>query len=338
MTDQLKEINDALNAEHKLPTPLMSGDLAGMVFPPVKWAVPGLLPEGVSILGGKPKMGKSWMALNIACAIAEGGKALSSIQVDKGEVMYLAMEDNARRLQTRANVVTDGQIPSGIHFFTTWHRMDELGLEELDKYLELNSAIRLVIIDTLAKIKPRGRGFSQYEDDYGAIGDIHGIAHKYQIAILIIHHLKKQATDDPMDQISGTLGLNGAADGMLVLDRQRGKGDAVLHVTGRDIEEDQAYALEWIQDIATWTIIGDVVCMQETVERESIRKAIEASEVPLTARQIAADAEMEYDNARQLIYRMENEGTIKRAGGNQATGFTYSLSPYYNHNSYYNQD
>ena len=93
--DIYSEIDETLDDS---PRPVMSEDLAKKDFPPIKWAVPGLIPEGCTFLAGKPKMGKSWMALNIACAIAEGGMALSKIAVPKGEVLYLAMEDNQRRL------------------------------------------------------------------------------------------------------------------------------------------------------------------------------------------------------------------------------------------------
>lgn len=328
----LKEIDEE-NESNDLPRPTMSESLRQKQFPPIKWAVPGLVPEGVTFLAGKPKMGKSWMALNIACAIAEGGKALSSVNVEQGQVMYLALEDNLRRLKKRANIVTGDNIPAGIHFFTEWARMDELGLERLDKYLEVNPEIKLVIIDTLQKIKPKGNGQSMYGDDYDAVGSLHRIAHQYGVSILVIHHLRKMGSDDPMDSISGTLGLTGAADGMLVLTRERGRADAVLHVTGRDIEEDGEYALEWVKDIATWAIMGIKDELQSSRERDQILRCFR-EEGELTTRQLSDMIGGDYNNTRQIVLRMESDGTIKRTGGSRNTGYTYT--PITTHNNYYN--
>lgn len=301
-----------------------------MQFSAIKWAVPGLVPEGVTFLAGKPKMGKSWMALNIACAIAEGGVALSSIKVEKGQVMYLAMEDNLRRLKKRANIVTDNNIPAGIHFFTEWQRMDELGLEYMDKYIEKHPEIKLVIVDTLQKIKPRGNGQSMYSDDYDAVGSLHRIAHQYEVSILVIHHLRKMDSSDPMDQISGTLGLTGAADGMLVLARERGKADAVLHVTGRDIEEDAAYALEWTQNNATWAIMGHADELQPSREREQVLRCLR-DEGDLSNKQIAKYLNWDYDNVRRITARMANDGALKTISGDRKSGYIYAVPTYTNY-------
>ena len=314
----------------ELLVPVMSEDLAVREFPPIKWAVPDLIPEGVTFLAGKPKMGKSWMALNIACAVADGGVALSKIEVSQGEVLYLAMEDNQRRLKTRLNKVSADSIPKGIHFFTEWRRLDELGIEYLDRYIDKKPEIRLVIIDTLAKIKQRGKGGPQYNEDYDAVGELHRIAHRYGVAILIIHHLKKQTTDDPMDQISGTLGLTGAADGMLVLARDRGKADAILHVTGRDIEEDGEYALEWDVDTALWVLVG----MAEDVNRERSRQEIidllRKHPDGLTSKQIADALDRKLGTVKKQLQRMGGDGEVKPEGGNRREGYVYILSPLLN--------
>ncbi len=318
------------DSETELPEPNMSEQLREQQFPPIKWAVPGLVPDGVTFLAGKPKMGKSWMALNIACAIAAGGKALSGINVEQGEVMCLSLEDNLRRLKKRANIVTGNNIPAGIHFFTDWPRMDELGLEYLDKYLDKHPAIRLVIVDTLQRIKPRTNGGNPYGDDYDAVGSLHRIAHLYGVSILVVHHLRKMGSDDPMDQISGTLGLTGAADGMLVLTRERGRADAVLHVTGRDIEEDGEYALEWVKDVATWAIMGHKDELQPSREREKVLQCLR-EEGELSNKKIAEYLSWDYDNVRKLTARMADEATLKIISGDRKIGYVYGVPTYTNY-------
>ena len=105
-------------------------ELLSWELPPVRWAIPDILPEGLTLLAGKPKLGKSWLALSAALSIAAGGVALGTQPVAKGDVLYLALEDNARRLQSRARQILASmtEIPSGIEFALDWPRLGEGGL------------------------------------------------------------------------------------------------------------------------------------------------------------------------------------------------------------------
>ncbi len=311
----------------QLPIAMLSEVLAVKEFEPIKWSIPMLLPEGLTILAGKPKMGKSWMALNIAMAIASGGKALSTIQVEQGEVMYLALEDNERRLKTRSMKVTGGNIPAGVHFFTEWNRMDNGGLVVLEKYLSANPAIRLCIIDTLAKVRPQRKGNAQqYDQDYSAVGDLQSLAHKRSISILLIHHLKKEGTSDPMDSISGTLGLTGAADGMLVLERERNKADAILHVDGRDIEDAGEYALMWDAAFCLWEIAGIADDFRRDPTRQNIIELMRQHPEGMTARQIADAMRADYDAIRKVTPKMDADGELIQSGGDKHSGIIYNLA------------
>ena len=113
------------------PKTLTAAELLGLELPPIRWSVHGMVPEGVTLLAGKPKLGKSWMALGIAIAISTGGVALGTRPVEEGDVLYMALEDNHRRLGKRLAKLLTGDAPERLHIATEWPRMDEGGAEAL---------------------------------------------------------------------------------------------------------------------------------------------------------------------------------------------------------------
>ncbi len=240
------------------PATFTAAELMAMELPAPCWAVPGILPAVVTLLAGKPKLGKSWLALGLSIAVATGGVALGTKPVEQGEVLYLALEDNKRRLQTRLKkVLPDGVAPVGLHLNIEWPRADEGGVERLVAFLGAHPECRLVIIDTLARFKPRASGRrSQYDEDRDAVDPLVPIAAEHNVAIVLVHHLRESESDDPLDMIHGSAGLTGGVDGALVLKRQRGQADAYLHVDGRDIEEPVELALKFDRNAATWAIVG----------------------------------------------------------------------------------
>src|SRR5215207_710344 len=221
-------------------------ELMAIEFPEPRWIVPGIVPEGTTILAGKPKMGKSWLALGTSVAVAAGGVALGTKRVERGAVLYLALEDNPRRLQSRLKkLLPGGAAPEGLELATEWPRLGDGGLDALEAWLNTHPDARLVVIDTLAKFRTGQTGKSLYKEDYEAVEPLVELAAHHNVAILIVHHLRKLGADDPLDQVSGSMGLTGGADGALVLNRERGRADAYLYVTGRDIEEEKELALSW---------------------------------------------------------------------------------------------
>jgi len=298
------------------PSPFSLQELLARELPPVRWAIPDILPEGLNLLAGKPKQGKSWLALAISLAIAAGGFALGKQPVTQGQVLYLALEDNERRLQSRARQLLASMncVPDGIEFELRWPRMDQGGLKYLEEYLKAHPQVRLVVIDTWAKVSPcsKGRQRSQYEEDYEALTPLKHLADSYRASILAIHHLRKLVADDVLDEISGSIGMTGAVDGALVLKRERGQNEAMLYVTGRDIEQDQQLALVFDRTTATWTLAGDVEEFRRTRERQAIIDVL-TEQLPsgMTPRQIAEALDKNYHTTRSLLRKMEDAGEIR---------------------------
>jgi hypothetical protein len=301
-----------------LPTARTAADLLARDFPAPRYAVEGLLAEGVSVLAGRPKLGKSWLALALSVAVAAGGRALGSIPVERGPVLYLALEDGERRLQTRLRLVLRGEpAPPGWHYQTAWPTVDDGGVPALAAWLAAHPDCRLVVIDTLKRIRPRERvGASLYGQDYDALAPLADLAREHRVCILVVHHTRKAAADDMLDMVSGSTGLTAAADAVLVLQRARGQADATLAVTGRDIEE-RELALQRDSLTMGWTLMGDAADYRLSNERRAILDVLRAAGRMLTPRE-AADAlgkGDQYGAVKKLMWTMAMDGTLRSDGG-----------------------
>ncbi len=297
------------------PSPISLQALLAKHLPPIRWAVPDILPEGLTLLAGKPKQGKSWLALSVALAIAAGGVALGKQPVTRGEVLYLALEDNERRLQARAKQLLACMtgVPTGMEVALSWPRLDQGGLTSLEDYLQAHPGVRLVVVDTWAKVSPQPASSlrSQYESDYAALSPLKDLADTYRLSILAIHHLRKLPANDILDEITGSIGVTGAVDGVLILKRERGEGEATLFVTGRDIEQEQQLALTFDALTAMWTLVGNAEEFKRTKERQEILDLL-AEQRPegMTPRQVAEALDKNYHTTRSLLRKMEDAGEV----------------------------
>lgn len=257
---------------------------------PIRWAVPGLITEGLWLLCGKPKMGKSWLALSLSVAQATGGSALGKIKIDRpGDVLYLPLEDNERRFKSRLEKLLSseplGKSPSlhRLSYLMECPRLDQGGLDLLEQWLIDHPNAISVVIDTHAKIKPlsRGRAGSLYDEDYRAVQGLKALADRYQVLIILIHHLRKASADDVQDTINATTGLAGGVDGTMILQRARGKASAVLHIDGRDIPEVKELSINWDNLTAQWTLMGDAEEFRLSEAQAAIIAAIKRAGQPL---------------------------------------------------------
>lgn len=203
---------------------------------PIPWVVEDLLAPGLYFLGGSPKVGKSWLALQLCLAVCRGEPFLG-FKTKRNEVLYISLEDGSRRLHIRALRMTE-KAPAGLHLCSHAHLIGH-GLEQqLDQTLTDHPNIRLVIIDTLQKVRAVAGANASYGNDYQDAAALKALADRCNVCLLVIHHLRKMPDEDPFNRLSGTNGLTGAADGTIILIRQkRQEGTALLTATGRDIED-----------------------------------------------------------------------------------------------------
>jgi hypothetical protein len=294
------------------PPPFTAEELSTMRFEPIKYVVPGYFVEGLTLLAAKPKVGKSWMMLHAAIAVARGGFTLGEIHCPEGDVLYCALEDNRRRLQSRMTklIGISQPWPKRLSFQTEMPRLAGGGIVFIRNWIENAKHPRLVIIDTLAMVKtPKSNVQTQYEADYDSIMELRKIANQHNVAIVLVHHLRKAESDDAFDTISGTLGLTGAPDTIIVLKRDT-TGTTTLYAKGRDLVEVEK-AIQFNKNSCVWTIIGDASEVHRSNERATILKALtEAGDNPLGPNQIASACGMKSGNVRRLLGKMKTEGLV----------------------------
>ena len=206
--------------------------------PPV---IDGLLYFGTYLFAGAPKVGKSFLMAQLAYHVSTG-LSLWGYTVHKGTVLYLALEDDHRRLQGRLYRMF-GMDGTGNLRFAIYAKQLGVGLEEqLKKFVREHPDTKLIIIDTLQKVREAGGDKYSYANDYEVVGKLKRLADDCGICLLLVHHTRKQQADDKFDMISGTNGLLGAADGAFLLQKEkRTDGSAILDVAGRDQQEQRLY-------------------------------------------------------------------------------------------------
>lgn len=291
-----------------------AADLDTMHLPEMRYAIPGLLSEGLGLLAGKPKSGKSWMSLNLGVALATGGVVMGKFPVSEADVLYLALEDSPRRIRDRLKVILgeDAPLPARLHVATTWPKFDDGGIQALAEWLNAHPDTRLVVIDTLAKVRPRrSERANSYDEDYEHLGAIKVLADQHHTCILVVHHLRKMVSDDPLDLVSGTLAIVGAADTIVILRRVTSTEtlDAQLHLRGRDIE-DADLAMRFWRDHATWEIIGDWEDASASGHRARILDAL--ADGPLTLKDLEAETDIEYRTMEKTVRRMVKTAELRR--------------------------
>lgn len=265
-------------------------------FAPIRWAVPGILPEGFSILAGRPKLGKSWLALQIAQAVATGGRVFD-VTVSQGAVLLVALEDSPRRLQSRMRMQVWAEGSHG-KIVTRLEPLGKGGLGQLEQCLA--EEYRLVVIDTLSRALGGQFDSNSVDEMTAVLGRLQELAHESRTAILVIDHHKKGRADDPVDDVMGSTGKAAVADGLLGLYRQRGDSTATLKVTGRDCDEQELH-LKFDPIVCCWQMVTDEHGIKANSQQARILSALEDLDGEATLTQVAGFLDRDKSNVAKEL-------------------------------------
>jgi hypothetical protein len=306
---------DGGRAPAKPPRVLRSGmdaaDLLALDLPPLRWVVPELLPEGTTILAAPPKIGKSCLIYQIAVEAAIGGELLGR-RVKPGAVLYLALEDGQRRGQDRLKVALDGRtMPMG-RLEVRWDaRNIGEGLEaDIEAWLDAHPDAAMVALDTLGKVRPHTDGRrNAYEVDVQALTGLQDLFRDRQVALVIVHHARKEATDDFLASVSGTYGLTGSADTVIAIRRKRLEAFGTLMVTGRDIA-DAELPVEFVD--GTWRS-APAALPEASFDRIEVYRVIEEAG-PIYPQAIADRIGKSRNNVQNMVTALVRSGAVARTG------------------------
>jgi hypothetical protein len=238
---------ETMDAETLMTTPME----------PLKFIVSGLLPEGLHVLAGSPKIGKSWLALWICLQVAKGEKVWG-FETLRSKVLYLCLEDSFVRIQSRLFEITD-EAPSTLHFAIMSDAIGHDLENQIESFIKEHPGTGLIVIDTLQKVrKTVSANVNPYASDYDDINALKQISDRHHLAILLVHHLRKTGDADPLNMISGTSGIAGGADTNFVLQKDKRTGNTTkLICTGRDIEGRELF-LEFNRNKFLWELLEPI--------------------------------------------------------------------------------
>ena len=252
-------------------------DLMNTEIPPLKYAVRPILPEGFNCIAGRPKAMKSWTVLYI-CYCVQNGKPFMGHEVEQGDTLYLALEDSKRRIKDRAKKLGVDKWKHPTILLATDVPYLGFGFEEcVSDWIESKENPRLIVIDTLARIKPKQgkKSGTAYDLDNELLGKIQTIAVQKNITIAFITHLSKATTDYSWDRIQGSVGMQGMTDAMWLIDRGDASSKASIIGRGRDIN-DFEYAVRWNESKWQYEFEGNLQMIEMNDNRREILDAMNA--------------------------------------------------------------
>jgi hypothetical protein len=297
-----------------------AAELRTKTFDPLLWVVPKYLPEGLTLLGGRPKIGKSWQALDFGVAVAEGGECLGQ-QCEQGDVLALMLEDNDRRLQRRLTQMLGAFVaewPRRLTYATSWPRLNEGGVDWIRAWIDRSPKPRLIVIDILERVRQLTSDKDKrtaYSADYEALIKLHELATEAMVSILVLHHQRKLGADDLIDTLSGTLGLGGAVDSVLILGKEPKKNSKdqegkFFWGRGRDLEEFSVSVRQ--NEKGRWDVVGQRQEGQPSPERADIIAVLAKAGRPMSIKDIAEACQNNYYNVKNLLSKLLAEEAIER--------------------------
>lgn len=283
-------------------------------FMPLKWIVPGFIPEGCTILAGKPKIGKSWFVLASGLAISSGTEMLEQ-QCPQRNVQYFALEDSERRLQERTRKIMPPPWPAHLGFHTRLVATDLTNAEEpiklLEYYLQDNPHVDVLFVDTLARVQgPARKNEPPYLHDYRTVAAVADLARRTDTAIVLVHHVRKAESSEVFDAVLGTTGLTGAADTVIIMTKV--ENGIRCSLRGRDVEEADKL-LDWDPDTGIWALLGDYEANPEASNtRQRILNELSHLKYPIKAKDLADKLGLPRVVVRKQLTRLAHAGKITK--------------------------
>ena len=241
---------------------------------PREYVVRGLLPQGLSILGGAPKIGKSWLVLDLCLHVATG-EPFWGMPVSRGTAWYISLEDTQEHIHRRLGTITD-QEPDNLFFTTEEDGIGTMadGLEKhMNNFMDQHRDTKLIVIDTFQLARGNSKEPS-YAGDYADIQKFKHFADKRKVAILLVHHLRKMGDADPVNKLSGTTGIGGGVDSTFIMDRSRKEDVAQLFCTGRSIQP-RELELRFDRTACVWNMVSDSLEGEERQLPHEMRMLLE---------------------------------------------------------------
>lgn len=303
-----------------------AADLLDLDLPPLRWVVPELLPEGTTVLAAPPKVGKSCFIYQVAVEASIGGTLLGR-RVEPGSVLYMALEDGKRRGQDRLRAVLAGRTMPRGRLEVRWSAPAiGQGLEEeIAAWLDNHPDAVMVAIDTLGKVRPPGGAKGNrnaYEVDVEHLNRLQALFRDRPVSLLIVHHSSKEKRDDFLASVSGTYGITGSVDTIIVINRKRSESFGEIHVTGRDAPDATVSARF---DGLLWQHAPDRVS-ESSLEQSETYRVIEEAGRPVFAKAVADALDITREAAQRRIKTLETNGSVSRVdGGYVPTRVTLTL-------------
>jgi hypothetical protein len=283
----------------------------------VEYCVPGRVPSGLVIIGARPKFKKSWWALQLAIAKASGGEFMG-VRAAEGRALCLFLEDNDRRMSSRfefLGIKADrDSFPHFLHIAYDWPT-GALGVEKLHRWMESYPDTKLIVVDVLQRFRgPRDKYASVYEADYSTMAMLHGLTQSHLgLTVLVVHHVKKGAVDDPIEALNGSFGIAGAADAFIILRRGPEKDQVIAHIDGRDWESwDHEFAWEFRPSVG-WVQLGISDGDLTATQQEILRFARDNEHV--TPSTLAKFRQISRPTAHEALQALVSKGVMRVYGG-----------------------
>lgn len=243
-----------------------SKELLKLDLPPMKYIVSGLIPQGLHVVSGPSKIGKSWLLLLLCLKVAKGER-LWNLRTEKGTVLYLCLEDGYRRIQDRLSEFTE-EAPDNLYFSISAPSITDDLTAHIEDFIKEHPDTVLVVIDTLQKIREGGGDKNSYAEDYRDMGILKTVSDKHNIAFIVVHHVRKQWCEDPHQMVNGTTGIVAAADTSYVLMKEIiTDTTAKFYVRGRDVEE-QVLTIKFNSESKEWEFVSSDTPLADAMKND----------------------------------------------------------------------